>query len=375
MSLELLTKAVTDHGAAVAAIGGKIDDTQAEIKQLSTRMFDLESKAAGGSEHLDTKAFGKGAGAVADFMKSDQLANVRNGANTTGRVELKGAGIKVLRKAALTTGSISIPAQRDPGLYNNPQPTLTLLDLLPSIPVTSGSFEYMQLKYVNSAAVQEKEGDLKAEAAPEFVLKKANISTVAHWLRASNQVLADAPALENQLGNLLTYGVSAKVEKEALNGSGAAGHMEGILPQATVFVPSATTGNTAVDRIGEAVTSLGAAGWVASAIVLNHTDWFSMTSIKDVDGNYVIGSPRDPGPLNLWSTPVVLSAGMPQGTALVLDTAQVAMLDREQATVQVSQHDRDNFVTNMLTILGEARAGVAVLAAGAVLKLALKAAA
>ena len=374
MSIELLTKAVTDHGAAVAAIGGKIDEAQEGIKQLTTRMFDLESKAAGGAEHLDTKAFGKGAGAVSDFMKSDQLASVRNGANTTGRVELKGAGIKVLRKAALTSGALSIPAQRDPGLYNNPQPTLTLIDLLQSIPVSAGSFEYMQLQYVNSAAVQANEGDMKAEAAPTFVPKTANISTVAHWVRASNQVLADSPALENQLSNLLTYGVSAKVEKEVLNGTGATGHMEGILPQATVFVPSTTTGNTAVDRIGEAVTSLGASGWVASAIVMNHTDWFSMTSIKDADGNYVIGSPRDPGPLNLWGVPVVLSAGMPQGTALVLDTAQVALLDREQATVQVSQHDRDNFVTNMLTILAEARAGVAVFAAGAVLKLALTAA-
>ena len=197
---------------------------------------------------------------------------------------------------------------------------------------------------------------------------------MAHWVRASNQVLADAPALENQLSSLLTYGVSAKMEKEVLSGTGATGFMQGILPQATVFVPSVIAGNTTVDRIGEAVTSLGAAGWVASAIVLNHVDWFSMTNIKDADGNYVIGSPRDPGPLELWNTRVVLSAGMPQGTALVLDTAQVALLDREQATVQVSQHDRDNFVTNMVTILAEARAGVAVFAAGAVLKLALAAA-
>lgn len=374
MSLELLTKAVTDHGAAVAAIGGKIDEAQEGIKQLSTRMFDLESKAAGGSEYLDTKAFGKGAGAVSDFMKSDQLASVRNGATTTGRVELKGASIKVLRKAALTTGDLHIPAQRDPGLYNNPQPALTLLDLLPSIPVSASSFEYMQLQYSNSAAVQAAEGDMKAEAAPTFTPKTANISTVAHWLRASNQVLADSPALENQLGNLLTYGVTAKVEREVLNGTGATGHMQGILPQATVFVPSTTPGNTAVDRIGEAVTSLNTAGWVASAIVVNPSDWFTMTSSKDANGNYLIGSPGTPSPRNLWGVPVVLSAGMSQGTALVLDIAQVAILDREQATVQVSQHDRDNFVTNMLTVLAEARAGVAVFAAGAVLKLQLKAA-
>lgn len=374
MTIEILTKAVEDNSKAVQGFNGRFDELQGNFKELGTRLFDLEQKATGGIEHMSTKSFGKAGSAIEAFMSSDQLAAVRGGANTTGRVELKGAGIAVLRKAAITTGAMSIPAQRDPGLYNNPQPQLTLLDLLQSIPVTAGSFEYMQLQYVNSAAVQVAEGDLKAEAAPTFEPKTANISTVAHWVRASNQVLADAPALQNQLSNLLTYGVSSKVEKEVLNGTGATGFMQGILPQATVFAPSATAGNTAVDRIGEAVTSLGAAGWVASAIVLNHVDWFSMTNIKDANGNYVIGSPRDPGPLELWNTRVVLSAGMPQGTALVLDTAQVALLDREQATVQVSQHDRDNFVTNMVTILAEARAGVAVFAAGAVLKLSLTAA-
>lgn len=374
MSLEILTKAIEEHGSAVTAIGNKIDEAQEGIKQLTTRMFDLEQKAAGGADNLNTKAFGRGESAVDAFMKSDQLAAVRNGATTTGRVELKGAGIAVLRKAALTTGDLHIPAQRDPGLYNNPQPTLALLDVLQSIPVSTGSYEYMQLAYTNTAAVQEHEGDLKAEANPTFTPKTATISTVAHWVRASNQVLADAPALQNRLSNLLTYGVSQKVEREVLNGSGTTGHMQGILPQATLFVPSSTTGNTAVDRIGEAVTSLGAAGWAASVIVLNHVDWFSMTNIKDADGNYVIGNPRNPGPLNLWGVQVVLSAGMPQGTALVMDLSQVALLDREQATVQVSQHDRDNFVTNMVTILGEARAGVAVFAAAAVLKLQLTAA-
>ena len=37
------------------------------------------------------------------------------------------------------------------------------------------------------------------------------------------------------------------------------------------------------------------------------------------------------------------------------------LLDREQAAVLVSTEDRDNFIKNMVTILAEVRAGLAVL--------------
>lgn len=368
MSFEIITKAIEDHGHAVQQMKAELSQ---EIKSVSTRMFDLEQKAANGADHMEVQGFNNQANPIGSFVKSTQLENMRNGANTTGRVELKGGDITTLRKA-MTSAAYDVQPQRATGLYNNPQVRLTILDLLPSLAVNNGKFEFMQLTgKANGAAVQVAEGDLKAESTPTFAVKEATISTIAHWTRASIQILDDAPALEQQLSSLMTYGVQAKLEAEVLNGDGSTGRMLGILPQATPFVDSGDTGLTPADRIGQAITALGAAGWVPGAIVMNHSDWFSIASMKATDSTYILGSPRDPGPANLWSVPVVLSAGIPAGTALVLDPAQLAVLDRQAPSVMASREDRDNFVTNQVTLLAELRAGLAVFAAGAVLKVTL----
>jgi HK97 family phage major capsid protein len=58
-------------------------------------------------------------------------------------------------------------------------------------------------------------------------------------------------------------------------------------------------------------------------IVMNPRDWFAIESERanDGDGQYVIGTPRDPAPPSLWGTPVVVTMGMPELSALILDTA------------------------------------------------------
>ncbi|WP_241155258.1 phage major capsid protein, partial [Pseudomonas viridiflava] len=82
-----------------------------------------------------------------------------------------------------------------------------------------------------------------------------------------------------------------------------------------------TTGRP-VDRIGLALTDLKAAGWSPNVVVMNPRDWFAIESERadEGDGQYVIGTPRDPAPPSLWGTPVVVTMGMPEGKALILDT-------------------------------------------------------
>lgn len=65
---------------------------------------------------------------------------------------------------------------------------------------------------------------------------------------------------------------------------------------------------------------------------------------------------------SLWGTPVKVTNGMPQGEALILDTIVAALLDRQEVTVEASRHDGDNFKRNLVTILAELRAGLAVFA-------------
>ncbi|MEB3900135.1 phage major capsid protein [Pseudomonas putida] len=63
------------------------------------------------------------------------------------------------------------------------------------------------------------------------------------------------------------------------------------------------------DRIGAALTDLKAEGWNPNVIVMNLRDWFAIESERAEagDGEYVIGTPRDPAPPSLWGTPVVVT--------------------------------------------------------------------
>lgn len=68
-----------------------------------------------------------------------------------------------------------------------------------------------------------------------------------------------------------------------------------------------------------------------------------------------------------WASPALPSIwGLP-----VVDPRVALLLDREQVAVLVSTEDRDNFVKNMVTILAEVRAGLAVLDTAGVLRVTL----
>ncbi|HCJ29678.1 MAG TPA: phage major capsid protein, partial [Pseudomonas sp.] len=55
----------------------------------------------------------------------------------------------------------------------------------------------------------------------------------------------------------------------------------------------------------------------------------------------------------------------PLNAALVLDTSQTVLLDRQQVTIEASRVDGNNFRRNLVTILAELRAGLAVYAPSA----------
>jgi len=334
---------------------GRMKDFDKELKGLKDQMIDLAQKG-GIPSGFGVKSNDESV--ATQFVQSPQFKSMLTGAQSTGRVEVK---------ATITSGTHDVQAERAPGLFNNPQRALSLLSVLPSLAVNTGVFEFMQLNgYVNAAAVQVLEGDVKAEASLPTQIVQANISTIAHWIKASNQILADAPALSMQIDNLLRYGVTAKLESELINGAGGTGKILGLVPQATAFVPTLTA---KADKIGEAKAAMEADGWVPSLIVMNPADWFVIASERATDEQYVLGSPRDPAGPSLWGIPVLTTPAIASGTTLILDQSQVAVLNREGVTVMASREDGTNFTTNQTTILAEARYGLAVFATGAVRKI------
>jgi HK97 family phage major capsid protein len=354
------------------------------INELRSRLQNLEQHVAAGG--VDRSGDGTFAGESMTARAAEMLAEdpaFAAAANSVERGVRPGAfsaraTMDLSIRAAITnvgvgqTGDTSIDALRERLPYKGaPQPPLRLLDVLPSVRVSSNEVEFVQLGATGQAGEQMKEGDAKAAVAVAGTLATAKIATVAAHTVASRQVLSDSSMLQAEIGRLLNYKVATKLESLLLNGDGTASKIDGLLNQAAAIVP--TIADKPADIVGEALMVLDVAGYSPSAVVMNPRDWFrlQLTRKNATDDEYVFGSPTSPIPPSLWNTPLVVTPAMPEGTGLALDTNFTALLDRWQAQVLVATEHEDQFVRNLVTILAELRAGLAVYDQNALLKFTL----
>ncbi|CAG2142762.1 hypothetical protein LMG31506_02701 [Cupriavidus yeoncheonensis] len=96
-------------------------------------------------------------------------------------------------------------------------------------------------------------------------------------------------------------------------------------------------------------------------MLLNTADWRAIRGAKDDVGDYLMpGAPAGQTAEIVWNLRVASLASMPAGSFVVLDGGFVALLDRMQASVEISREDADNFTKNLVTILIEERVGTLV---------------
>lgn len=333
-----------------------------DLKALAGRLHEVEQAlAAAGSRSIGLHSHGPDPFAADAFKQRVKLLS--DGHNSTGRIHL--AGVKLGGLKALVNGpgvdspSSGVAGQSQRGPMVGPVTrALSLIDVLPSIPVTANKYDYLRITRTNNAQVQENEGDLKAVSEFESELVTANIATIAHSTNASKQVLSDNPQLATILRNILALDALDKFERELLLGDGTGNSILGLIPQATTI---ATDEELAPDAISQALAIMFSNNFIANAVVLHPKTWHAIRTMKgEGDGQYLVGSWANPAAPNIWNTPIVQNSAVPQARALLLDTNRVAVLDREQVNVAVSTENVDNFVKNMVTLLAELRGGLIV---------------
>ena len=347
----------TDMGEVREALAKINDGVKQQGAELNARVLAVEQYAVAG------KGFGIGGNDADDVVtlitKDAGLQALASGTTkNTATIRLPG-GVRALQKAALTNISHPAEMQRLAFVGNDPRRRLRLLDVLPQVPMTTGSAQYLRLNgYVNAAATQATQGAAKAEAAMPTTVVTVEASTIAHYLPASTQILSDAPLLESQIRSLLLAGLLDRLERELISGPGTAGRILGLSAVATAFVP--TVGLSPADRVGEAAASSMAAGWNPSVVVLHPMDFFKIQSAKATTNEYIAagGWTLPPRP-SVWGMDAIVSAGASVGSALVFDASQVAFLDRQGASIDIGWIG-SQFIENMMTILAELRGALAV---------------
>ena len=334
----------------------KLSDRSAE---LAEKCLEIERRIAEGFDG-EKQAEEKSAGEI--LVKSDSFKAMAEGRSKFARVEMKASIIN-----ATGQNQPLVPSDRLTGIVTNPNRVLTIRDVLPVGRTSSNLIEFTKENvFTNSAGPQydspARENVLKPESGITFTLANAPVVTLAHWIPVSRQVLDDASQLESHVNGRLMYGLKLEEEDQLLNGNGASGNISGILNSGNFTAYNrAVTGDTKIDTLRRAVTQGQLSEYMVDTIVMNPADWEEIELTKATDNQYILATPSGLVSPVLWGKRVIATNSITAGTFLIGAMSMGAQLwDRQDAAVQISYEDGDNFKKNMATLLVEERLALTV---------------
>ncbi len=357
------TSKLAANGEVSAELKEKTDKALSELGDMTTRLGDLEKRAAREKEEgaNEQKSLGDLVIDSADYKAGMLTGSSRGSIKVTAdRAAITSANTTV--GAGRSQGTSLVPGARVPGIFGLPERTLTIRDLVLPGQTSSSSIEYVkETGYTNNAAPVA-ETTAKPYSDLTFDMTSAPVRTIAHLFKASRQILDDAPALRSYIDGRARYGLRFAEENQLLNGSGTGQNIHGLVPQATAFSPAFTLpGATGIDRLRLAILQVVLAEYPATAFVLNPIDWTKIELTKDAGGNYIIGNPQGSLTPTLWNLPVVSTQAMAAGEFLTGAFSFAAQIfDRLDIEVLLSSENVDDFEKNMFTIRAEERLAFAV---------------
>jgi HK97 family phage major capsid protein len=266
-----------------------------------------------------------------------------------------------------------VPSQRLPGIIMPGLRRLTIRDLIPQQRTDTNLIEFAKENvFTNNAGPQwdaspgSQEGAVKNESGITFTLSNQAVTTLAHWIPASRQVLSDAKMLQSYIEGRLTYGLKLEEEDELLNGSGSSGELNGLWTNKTAFDGGATN-QTRLDTLLKALLQISLSEYEATGFVLNPRDWTEILLLKDTTGRYLFSDPHGMEEPRVWGKPVVATQSMTAGNFLAGAFALSAEIwDREDSSIRVSEHHENFFIKNMVAILCEERLALVIYRAAAI---------
>ena len=333
------------------------DEALIEVNQAKARLDELEQKMARG-EGEDDAALSAGA----RFVEDDGFKTFAGQTRPRGRHIVEVKDITSLSTDAPGSAGGLVQSDRRGLQVQMPQRRMTIRALLAPGTTNSNAIEYDSEKLFINNAAPVAEGALKPQSELQFEDASASVRTIAHWMRASVQIMQDAPGLQSMIDQRLRYGLAFAEEQQLLNGSGVGQNLPGLVTASTPYAAAGgLVATTPLDVVRLMILQVALAEYPANGIVMNPIDMAAIEMLKDAANAYLIGNPQGTMQKTLWGLPVIETQAMGVDKALVgaFDLA-AQIFDRQDATVEVSTEDQDNFVRNKVTIRAEERLALAI---------------
>lgn len=353
-----LKESVKASGDEVKTMAEKLEKIATDVSGFSAQIIDIEQNMAenvkAGKAPIETLG--------QMVIKSDAYKEYVQG--NTSRMKVQANTIIGQEGSPLENADTLVSPQRLAGIIPGAFRTLKIRDILPQGVTQSNAIEYpRELAFTNNAA-ETNEGVAKPESDLTFELVTANVKTIPTFLKASKQILDDAPMLQSYIDTRLRYAVDYRIDNQLLNGDGTNPNISGLTDTGnyTAFTP--LTGENGIDSISRAIYGVYASDYAPTAIVMNPADWGVLERLKvnaGTDDRYIIGNPSGTlGPM-LWGLPVIVSNAVASGKFMVASFDILAQVfNRQDTTVEMFEQDEDNVQKNLLTIRAEARLALAI---------------
>lgn len=379
--LDIILKSLDEVGAKINAIDadGKASITavKEEMKKLGEEQLKfakelaaLQQASADGASESDNRVKSIGEKFTESANYKAFSANTRDVRGARHIVSTKSDSPTVSTVSpAISRNTIAAPYQVQ-GIWGAPEQQLIVENLIPHIPVSSSAVEYLKhTGFTNNAGVVA-EGAAKAESTFEFDLATANVVTIAHWTKITEQLAADAPAVTAYINAKMMYGLQLKVDNQIISGTGTSTQLGGFLKSgnhtdysSAVTIP---TGANLMDFALLIKTKLDTLGYPPKVLLLNPADWAGLALLKDTQKRYLLGGPAGVTTKSLWGLPVETTASVPSGKYVMADFALGSTIyDRQEVALEIDR-EGDDFRKNLLTIRVERRLGLGVEDAAAI---------
>jgi HK97 family phage major capsid protein len=353
----------------------KIEVLEAEVKEMQ---LDENHKKAARDRNRDLNTVANGLGfleEVADRkgerpksfgeqfvsnpeMKSflEKVSKSNQNFGTSPQVEMKA----IITGLSDTSAGSLVTADRDNAVdYLRFVKPLTLRDLVTTIRTTSDLVEFVRMTAFTNAAAPVAEATTisdGAKPASSMALEvvQETVKNIAHIDYITRRALADAPQVMDIVNYMMRYGLEETLNTQMITGSGSGENLRGVLNQTGISTQAFDTDIlTTARKARTKVKTLGRA--TPTAYVMNPSDWEAFDLTQDAEARYYFGGPTSAAQPRLWGVPVIEDEGMTAGTLVVADWKLARLYDRQQATVYISDSNRDLFERNILTILAELR--------------------
>lgn len=288
------------------------------------------------------------------FTSSDAFKNYRRG--VSDEVELPGLWARAAADPILvstTPAGVLEPYRHQVAGWSMISP---LLDSLGRVSTNSNAIIWYAWSAPYPTAAVVAEGAAKPAADITVTPTTASLNTYAHWKAISRQALEDIPQVQSIVENQLRGGVLLALEAAVAAALAASTGTTGI---------PAITNASLLTGLRIAFATVQSAGYASpNVVLLNPTDFANLDLAVMQTAGIV---PTMQG--SFWGLRAVAVPSLPVGTAYVGDFREgVTLFARDTVSVFMSDSHADNFIKNLLVILAEQRALVAVTAPKAMVR-------